>query len=1071
MANVIGEGFREYVSSQIKTRQGTLGKDPRDNSNLVFANSNTGWIKATSAATGLSSNLSDLYVLFGGTYDNTQGILSGLESYSLGGLSQGYRPMPGIISMETKNRNRGSVRETTLEIKAFNQQQFRVIDLLFMRLGYSVLVEFGHSVYFTNDGTSIKASESSTLSKSLLAGEYDNNLKALQKAINEKKASSNGNYDAVFGRVTNFNWSFSKDATYDITVTLISYGDVVESLKLNVIADGSTGTVAAAPTAVSQSAEQLQSAETDAEVIEAVKNQNIFGELFYKLKTTLDNSPTTNKTAILNASSDFPSGDNTGPYYNYDACRIDEFNAFDNTEYYYIRLGALLQFIWDKRMIYLKDGDPLVAVDVDMDSNLMYATPYTLGADPRICLVKTAIDFGGSTYSLFSDLPEEVNFKGAYPNTGKVMNVYVSMGYILKKLDELKDESNKVVLIDFLTEVCNDISRTTGGVSKLAPIVDEEESRLYILDETSIPELEAVLEQLGKVKTSEPFRVYGFSPNAYGNFIRDFGIKTEISSELASTLTIGAQANGTAVGEDATAFSTWNAGLIDRVLGDKKIDKTATEDSEDINTKLTLLQQYADFVHNMSLYEWDEQVDSYPETLTNMITTWRQHQAKTANRSSNALGFIPINLNLEMLGLSGMKIYNKININSDFLPTNYGNALTFIIKGISHKVTTEGWVTSIESTSVPASVVAGENTVTTTITPSKPQAGTGTGKGTAASPGGAATPPKPGTSGNITYIADPNPNYRAKSIFGTSGKTKGLWSNLGGPVPHTERTIRTGMVNIWQNTNAWDLDVPAGTYVYAIDDMEIINLRNYGLNTNGSIYGNTFNAKLSDGTLVFYAHLQSVNQKAVVGGKLAAGEFVGIIAPTSNFDPHLHIALSSGDLFQKYLNTDKAAKAVTNPSGKIYDWINIGTLRKTPKTTLGPNQQEISYLSALAANLRNTLLNTYGEMKETKEKGLMDTATKNLVAELNGYITPGSSTYKNETQAKTWLDSNVFINNFSVKDAKYFYVAKRVVRDYKSPNTLDSERENNWETKLEEFITSNVGSNSLVLKNLGSIDL
>ena len=45
--------------------------------------------------------------------------------------------MPGIMSAEVKTLNRGSIKESTVRIKAFNRTQFQIIDVLYLRLGYS----------------------------------------------------------------------------------------------------------------------------------------------------------------------------------------------------------------------------------------------------------------------------------------------------------------------------------------------------------------------------------------------------------------------------------------------------------------------------------------------------------------------------------------------------------------------------------------------------------------------------------------------------------------------------------------------------------------------------------------------------------------------------------------------------------------------------------------------------------------------------------------------------------------------------------------------------------------------
>jgi hypothetical protein len=57
------------------------------------------------------------------------------------------------------------------------------------------------------------------------------------RLLKNKRDKYNGNYDALLGKVSNFNWSFNTDGSYDIELTIISLGDVVESLKSNLSVD------------------------------------------------------------------------------------------------------------------------------------------------------------------------------------------------------------------------------------------------------------------------------------------------------------------------------------------------------------------------------------------------------------------------------------------------------------------------------------------------------------------------------------------------------------------------------------------------------------------------------------------------------------------------------------------------------------------------------------------------------------------------------------------------------------------------------------------------------------------
>jgi hypothetical protein len=96
-------------------------------------------------------------ILFSGTSKIIDGKLEQREgflprddnsSYTYG--SFGFSPMPGIESADIKTLTRGSLKKATVKLTANNKQQFDIIDLLYMRLGYTVLLEWGNSIYTTN---------------------------------------------------------------------------------------------------------------------------------------------------------------------------------------------------------------------------------------------------------------------------------------------------------------------------------------------------------------------------------------------------------------------------------------------------------------------------------------------------------------------------------------------------------------------------------------------------------------------------------------------------------------------------------------------------------------------------------------------------------------------------------------------------------------------------------------------------------------------------------------------------------------------------------------------------------
>tara|TARA_Y100000114_G_scaffold129804_1_gene127368 strand:- start:1219 stop:4788 length:3570 start_codon:yes stop_codon:yes gene_type:complete len=176
-------------------------------------------------------------ILHGGT-SNTTGINSGLNTetgaYGWGGIDErGYVPMPGITSADVKYYNNGALSESTINIKCFSRKQFALIDALYLRPGYTLLLEFGHTTYIDNaSGTQKQKEEFLTPAAEALL-EATTDQYGIYRLIENERSSTSGNYDAVYGKISKFNWSFNKDGSYDCTVTLIGLGSVIETLKLN----------------------------------------------------------------------------------------------------------------------------------------------------------------------------------------------------------------------------------------------------------------------------------------------------------------------------------------------------------------------------------------------------------------------------------------------------------------------------------------------------------------------------------------------------------------------------------------------------------------------------------------------------------------------------------------------------------------------------------------------------------------------------------------------------------------------------------------------------------------------
>jgi hypothetical protein len=791
MANIVGEPFDQYVLDQIANRQKIHGSQERTPSEISYLNARTGYIKITSGVkvmdperikridlgnhpsfinAGSDQGLANFFVLFNGTSDNNNTLFGGIDgfndgytnkplldkgqtilnksAYGSGDHDFGTRPMAGIISAETKFRNRGSIREGTIQIKAWNRTQFEIINLLYLRLGFPMLLEWGHTIYVDEIG-GINSSPNFSFSKSFLRGDFKTDNQILETLEIQRKKSA-GNYDAMYGKVVNFDWTFNKDGSYNITLKLISVGAVVEALKMNVYQKD----VVAKIETEKEDTDNIP--DNDEDWIEKFQFSHTIGSIFWKAMKLLfrgNRLLETDKIDFINGSELSGYVENV-KYINSNTTDKDYilYGLDGVDEFFLVRFGELARLL--KNLIphnNIDSDNPFPIVDIiDLDdipdlNNLtpdhpqaknvvfMYTTPQQISGNPGKCLIggfAHPINTGETYLEPLVSNPYKTTIKNY--QVGLLKDVYVNMAFILQILQDNVDKDGNVSFIDLLNAILTSVNECLGSVNHIECVVDENTNTIKFVDSTPIPgydEITGVQEQYDK---AVPFNIYGYYNNfTSAGFVRDFSLKTEITNNLAAMMTIGATANGSVVGEDATAFSKWNKGLLP-IIGEnlisgfadpKKATPKPTVDSAQkeidalIKENKQLLEDYKVFVYESNTYDLDEEeIASGNQLIANVLEYYKnlglleeKKKQLTTNpdktpalvSATSSRGFLPINLSLTMDGLSGVKIYQQIKVDTSYLPSDYPGALKFIIKGVSHKIDRGGWITTVETVSIP----------------------------------------------------------------------------------------------------------------------------------------------------------------------------------------------------------------------------------------------------------------------------------------------------------------------------------------------------------------------------------
>jgi hypothetical protein len=99
-----------------------------------------------------------------------------------------------------------------------------------MRPGFTICVEWGWSHKLsTGDIQSLP-----NFGKNFLDKKEVSLMELYAEAYDEVK-KSNGNYDICIGKIQNYSWNARTDGGYDCEVTIVTYGEILESLKCNYI--------------------------------------------------------------------------------------------------------------------------------------------------------------------------------------------------------------------------------------------------------------------------------------------------------------------------------------------------------------------------------------------------------------------------------------------------------------------------------------------------------------------------------------------------------------------------------------------------------------------------------------------------------------------------------------------------------------------------------------------------------------------------------------------------------------------------------------------------------------------
>jgi len=494
-------------------------------------------------------------------------------AYGIGATNHGLQPPPGIIGVTVDSLNRGSIRKANVTLKAHNRFQFDILELLYLRLGFTMMLEWGWDKYLgfysdTSDEVSLLEVGNTVIEEKWFTSDKVSQIGMINE-INNYRVRYSGNYDGFFGKVSNFTWNFNPDGTYDISIDLITIGDVIESLQVNTSSKFqgmATGSVNVPTTEPQEEANNITKA----------SYLNTVGYFLYNKAYEVSVNFNKNNAQYRATVSGSLINDGVNNYYVINPSKarpnVNTTVKGNQSTQFYVRLKEFFAQL-ETLVIPLVDGDK--QLQFELDSCYMSHFPNQISFDPKVCVFKFPINYGDIPVATTGDVEgvlsptlsgqnnNYLQFLGDYLvkvedyTYGELMNIYVNFEFISGLLLSNGGPDQKLSLFKFLQDLCNGINSALGGVNKLEPVI-KDDYIITIIDQTLAS---------ASTKNVIELEVYGYNNDVTksSNFVKDIKFVSKITPQLASTISIGATAAGSTVSNlDGTAFSKWSDGLVDR---------------------------------------------------------------------------------------------------------------------------------------------------------------------------------------------------------------------------------------------------------------------------------------------------------------------------------------------------------------------------------------------------------------------------------------------------------------------------------------------------------------------------
>lgn len=705
----IGSPIREGLIKQIEARKKIVGKTTgRTSEDLLYLNSKTAWIRLSSGVNTItdeeaaqlreqkgrktiqgSNVLAGTNILQGGLLDPNRGLRQGISTstsynqdtaYNNRANTTGIRPMPGITGLSVASKNTlGTLREAEVEISVWTLEDFEIIERIYLRPGFTMLLEWGHSMYVRNSGELEKNIK--TVGNKFFRGA---GMSQLLEEIKQIREESDYNYEGLIGYVKNINWEYTQEGCYKCKVSIISTGEILDSLKIRINPKmRGISPDEFAPSTEDKGKEQIKSP---------------FHFFFSKLDEIT--SATFTKTDLAGVSPSLGSRleDFTGYYKEIESEDHPDAPWYGDKKikHYWLPLRVYLDYI--NKYVTLVDTSkgkddkdyPIVKFNIDYEKSSKFITiPEHFSIDPTVCaLANKHLKPSKVQGQAFGDITVVVNNLVA-PTNGydDVLNILVASPFMKGIADAAlgEDYESSKGVTEIIREVLSGINTALGGINDLDMYFDEDENTFFIVDRNNTP----------KVKPPE------LTLAGIDSIFTNINVSSIISNQIGSNIAIAAQGSAQSFTENVENILKWNPNVIDRVKPIKDATEQQVEGQESLEKEKDKEREewYANVVNFFIEFNGTGYEDSDMQAAKTLHKEYISYYLYYANTTAGdpPPGLVPVELSIQLEGLGGFKVGQTFAIKSGILPAKYQGKFGYIITGLTHGISDNRWLTDVKT--------------------------------------------------------------------------------------------------------------------------------------------------------------------------------------------------------------------------------------------------------------------------------------------------------------------------------------------------------------------------------------